>query len=265
MMAHTWSPEQYLRFEDERARPFLELTSRIRAEAPRTVADLGAGPGTQTALLARRWPQADVLAVDSSPEMIARAEGVPGVRAERGDLRDWEPEAPIDVLVTNAALQWVPGHLEFLERLVSLLAPGGWFAMQVPGNFDEPSHALRRELAAEEPYAEHLHHIASPASHDAATYLAALQRQRLEVDAWETTYLHVLHGPDPVFEWVSGTGARPTLHALPTALREQFAAEFKARLREAYPDTGHGVVLPFRRIFAVGRRTDRPRPPGRIL
>lgn len=255
-MVHTWNPEQYLRYGDERARPFLELTARITAEAPRRVVDLGAGPGTQTALLAERWPEAEVTAVDSSPEMISRAQKVPGVHAEQGDLRDWVPAAPVDVLVTNAALQWVPGHLKILPRLVSLLAPGGWLAMQVPGNFEEPSHTLRRDLAAEEPYAAHLHDIASPASHDAATYLAALQQLGLEVDAWETTYLHVLHGPDPVFEWVSGTGARPTLQALPGPLRERFAAEFRSRLREAYPDTGNGVVLPFRRIFAVGRRTE---------
>ena len=255
-MAHTWNPEQYLRFGDERARPFLELTARIGAEAPQRVADLGAGPGTQTALLAERWPEAEVLAVDSSPEMIARAASLPGITAQSGDLRDWEPAAPLDVLVTNAALQWVPGHLDILPRLVAMLAPGGWFAMQVPGNFEEPSHALRRDLAGEAPYAAHLHGITSPASHDAATYLRALQELGLEVEAWETTYLHVLHGPDPVFEWVSGTGARPTLQALPEPLREQFAEEFRARLRTAYPETGHGVVLPFRRIFAVGRRSD---------
>lgn len=255
-MAHSWDPEQYLRFADERARPFLELISRIRAEEPDRVADLGAGPATQTGLLAERWPGAEVIAVDSSPEMITRAREVPGVRAELGDLRTWAPNASLDVLVSNAALQWVPGHLEVLPHLVSLLAPGGWLAMQVPGNFEEPSHALRRELAAEEPFAEHLQEIASPASHDAATYLRALQELGLEVDAWETTYLHVLHGTDPVFEWVSGTGARPTLQALPDPLRERFTREFKARLREAYPETGRGVVLPFRRIFAVGRRTD---------
>ncbi|GAA4526878.1 methyltransferase domain-containing protein [Brachybacterium paraconglomeratum] len=253
-MAHTWNPEQYLRFGDERARPFLELTARISAANPQRVVDLGAGPGTQTALLAERWPDAEVLAVDSSPEMIARARAVPGILAEQGDLRTWEADGEIDVLVTNAALQWIPGHLELLPRLVEMLAPDGWFAMQVPGNFEEPSHALRRELAANEPYAGHLQGIAAPASHDAATYLGALQQLGLDVDAWETTYLHVLHGPDPVFEWVSGTGARPTLQALPTPLREQFATEFRRRLREAYPDTGHGVVLPFRRIFAVGQR-----------
>ena len=253
-MTHTWNPAQYLRFGDERARPFLDLLARIPAEAPQRVVDLGAGPGTQTALLARRWPRAEVLAVDSSPEMIARAATVPGISAVQADLRRWEPPGPVDVLLSNAALQWVPGHLELLPRLAGMLAPGGRLALQVPGNFDEPSHALRRELAAEAPYAEHLQEIASPSTHDAATYLAALQDLGLEVDAWETTYLHVLHGPDPVFEWVRGTGARPTLQALPEPLREHFAVELRARLREAYPDSGRGVVLPFRRIFAIGRR-----------
>jgi trans-aconitate 2-methyltransferase len=253
-MPHTWSPEQYLRFGDERARPFLDLTARIAADSPHRVVDLGAGPGTLTRLLAARWPGAEVLAVDSSPAMIERAGAVPGVAAQLGDLRTWSPPGPVDVLVSNAALQWVDGHLDLLPQLVGHLAPGGWFAMQVPGNFEEPSHRIRRELAAEEPFAAHVEGIASPASHDAATYLRALQDAGLEVDAWETTYLHVLQGPDPVFEWVAGTGARPTLQALPEALRPRFEEEFRARLRAAYPDRGRGVVLPFRRIFAVGRR-----------
>jgi trans-aconitate 2-methyltransferase len=235
-MPHTWSPEQYLRFGDERARPFLDLTARIAADSPHRVVDLGAGPGTLTRLLAARWPGAEVLAVDSSPAMIERAGAVPGVAAQLGDLRTWSPPGPVDVLVSNAALQWVDGHLDLLPQLVGHLAPGGWFAMQVPGNFEEPSHRIRRELAAEEPFAAHVEGIASPASHDAATYLRALQ------------------GPDPVFEWVAGTGARPTLQALPEALRPRFEEEFRARLRAAYPDRGRGVVLPFRRIFAVGRR-----------
>lgn len=253
-MTHTWDPEQYLRFGEERARPFLDLTARLGAEDPRHVVDLGAGPGTQTALLAARWPGALVTAVDASAEMVARASQVRGIRAQQGDLRTWQPPEQVDVLVTNAALQWVPGHLEILPRLVEMLAPGGWFAMQVPGNFEEPSHALRRELAAEAPYAQALAEVQDPASYDAGTYLRVLQTCGLDVDAWETTYLHVLHGEDPVFEWVSGTGARPTLQALPDDLRPAFEDELRDRLRAAYPDHGHGVVLPFRRIFAVARR-----------
>ncbi|PWH05560.1 trans-aconitate methyltransferase [Brachybacterium endophyticum] len=253
-MAHSWDPTQYLAFGDERGRPFLDLTARIGATSPSLVVDLGAGPATLTALLAERWPDAEVLAVDSSPHMLERARGVTGVRVEQADLRTWRAGRPVDVLVTNAALQWVPGHLALLPHLLEQVAHGGWLALQVPGNFEEPSHAIRRELAAQEPYAPHLADIDDPSSHDAEDYLRVLQQERCEVDAWETTYLHVLHGEDPVFDWVSGTGARPTLEALPADLRTRFAEEFKRRLREAYPDHGHGVVLPFRRVFAVAHR-----------
>lgn len=253
-MSHAWSPEQYLRFGDERGRPFTDLLARVGAASPQLVVDLGAGPGTLTALLTARWPEAAVLGVDSSPQMVERASAVDGIRAELGDLRTWQPPSPVDVLISNAALQWVPDHLQQLPRLAGLLAPGGWLALQVPGNFEEPSHTIRRDLAAEEPYAEHLAGVEHPASHETSTYLRTLQDLGLEVEAWETTYLHVLHGPDPVFEWVAGTGARPTLQALPAPLRGAFETEFRARLRAAYPDHGHGVVLPFRRRFAVARR-----------
>lgn len=252
-MSHTWDPDRYLAYADERGRPFVDLVGRIRADSPRTVVDLGCGPGNLTALLAERWPDAEVVGIDSSAEMIAKARAtVPGVRFEVGDVRDWAgSSAAADVLVSNATLQWVPDHLALLPRLVARVAPGGWFAFQVPGNFGEPSHTIRDQLAAEAPYAAHTAGVAVPSSHDAATYFRALQQAGCAVDAWETTYLHVLHGEDPVFRWVSGTGARPTLQALPEDLRPAFEDEFKRRLRAAYPDDGHGVVLPFRRIFVV--------------
>jgi trans-aconitate 2-methyltransferase len=252
-MTHRWDPDRYLTFADERGRPFVDLVARVGAEAPRTVVDLGCGPGNLTALLVDRWPGADILGLDSSPEMIARAGGVTGASFDVADLRDWEPSAPVDVLVSNATLQWVPDHLALLPRLVASLAPGGWFAFQVPGNLDEPSHTIRAELAAEAPYAAHTDGVAVPASHDPAVYLDALADLGCTVDAWETTYLHVLTGEDPVFTWVSGTGARPTLQALPDDLRPAFEAEFKVRLAAAYPQHDYGVVLPFRRIFVVAR------------
>lgn len=253
-MAHTWDPDHYLAFADQRGRPFVELVARVGATSPRTVVDLGCGPGNLTALLADRWPAAGVVGLDSSPAMIASARAA-GARAafEVADLRDWTPPAPVDVLVSNATLQWVPGHLELLPRLVGHVAPGGWFAFQVPGNFDQPSHTLRAALAAEEPYAEHTRGVAVPASHDPADYLDALAGLGCEVDAWETTYLHVLTGPDPVFTWVTGTGARPTLQALPDDLRPGFERELRRRLAAAYPERPSGVVLPFRRVFVVAR------------
>ena len=256
-MPHTWDPDRYLAYADERGRPFLDLIARIDAEAPRTVVDLGCGPGNLTALLAQRWPDAEVIGLDSSPEMIEKARAdVPGVRFEVGDLREWVSDdsgGRVDVLVSNATLQWVPGHLELLPRLVERVAPGGWLAFQVPGNFDEPSHTIRRDIADEAKYAAHTDGVAVPDSHDPAIYLEALAAAGCTVDAWETTYLHVLTGEDPVFTWVSGTGARPTLEALPPGLREEFESEFRARLRAAYPHRDYGVLLPFRRVFVVAR------------
>jgi trans-aconitate 2-methyltransferase len=161
------------------------------------------------------------------------------------------------VLVSNATLQWVPDHLALVSRLLEQVAPGGWFAFQVPGNFEEPSHVLRRELAAEAPYAEHVEGIAQPGSHDPVDYHDALAGPGVRLDTWETTYTHVLTGPDPVLTWVSGTGARPTLQALPDGLREQFVDEFRRRLAAAYPVRDDGtVLLAFRRVFVVAHRTD---------
>lgn len=253
-MPHTWDPDRYLQYGDERGRPFVELLARVGAEAPGSVVDLGSGPGTMTALLARRWPGATVTGVDSSPEMVEAARrDVPGVAFELGDARDFAPADPVDVLVSNATLQWVPSHLALLPRLVGTVRPGGWLAFQVPGNFGEPSHTLRTELAAEAPYRDHLGDVAVPSSHDPVDYLEALAALGCEVDAWETTYLHRLTGPDPVFAWVSATGARPTLQALPDDLRPDFEAEYRRRLAAAYPERPWGVVLPFRRVFVVAR------------
>jgi trans-aconitate 2-methyltransferase len=254
-MTHTWDPERYLTYADERGRPFVDLLQRVGASAPARVVDLGCGPGNLTRLLAERWPDASVEGHDSSPEMIARAAAdVPDVAFRAADLRDWRPDEPVDVLVSNATLQWLPDHLDLLPGLVAQVRPGGWFAFQVPGNFDEPSHTLRDEIAGHAPYAEHVAGVAVPSSHDPAVYLEALADLGCRVDAWETTYLHVLTGEDPVFTWVSGTGARPTLQALePVGLRERFEEEFRSRLREAYPPGPHGVVMPFRRVFVVAQ------------
>jgi trans-aconitate 2-methyltransferase len=250
-----WDPGQYLKYADERGRPFGDLISRVAAERPGYVVDLGCGPGNLTATLIHRWPTADVEGVDSSGEMIekATAVAVPGrLEFHVGDLRQWEPRRPVDVLVSNAALQWVPDHIRLLPKLVTFLAPGGWLAFQVPGNFCEPSHQILRELAGEARWG--LGDIAFPSSHPPVDYAAALAAVGCAVDAWETTYLHILSGADPVFEWISGTGARPVLAALDRRARAEFSAVFKARLREAYPPRDYGTVLPFRRIFTVARR-----------
>jgi trans-aconitate 2-methyltransferase len=252
-----WDPNQYLKYADERGRPFAELVARVGARAPRHVVDLGCGPGTLTAGLVEHWPSAIVEGVDSSPAMIEKeaAAAVPGrLEFRLADLRQWQPRRPVDVIISNATLQWVPDHLELLPKLVATLAPGGWLAFQVPGNFAGPSHRILRDLAAEKRWG--LDEIAFPSSHEPIEYADALAALGCLVDVWETTYMHVLQGSDPVFEWISGTGARPVLAALQPDVRAEFVDIFKVRLREAYPPRHYGTVLPFRRIFAVAHCSD---------
>jgi trans-aconitate 2-methyltransferase len=256
-----WDPEQYLRFGDERSRPFYELVGRIAAEDPGTVVDLGCGPGTLTAALARRWPDAEVRGIDSSAEMIEAALALPAAAGGRlsfalGDVREFAPDGGVDVIVSNAVLQWVPDHLPVVARWAGYLRPGGWLAFQMPGNFDQPSHEAIRDLAGTNRWRPLLAGVRlNRQAADPAEYLDLLARAGLEVDAWETTYLHVLHGDDPVVDWYKGSGLRPVISELPPDLVEEFLAEFRARMAAAYPAAPYGTVFPFRRVFVVAARS----------
>jgi trans-aconitate 2-methyltransferase len=262
-----WDPHQYALFGTHRGRPFADLLARVDAPAPRLVVDLGCGDGPLTLGLADRWPDARVVGVDSSPQMLAAARALDTdgrVEWVEACAEDWEPAdlgSPVDVLVTNAALQWVPTHRALLSRWVDALAPGGWFAMQVPANFDAPSHRLMREAAARHtraadllPALERAAAVASPAE-----YLGDLAALGLDADVWRTSYLHVLDPSgaqrSPVLEWVTGTGLRPVLALLTDdAERAAFLDDYVTALDRAYPRQPWGVVLEFSRIFAVGRR-----------
>jgi trans-aconitate 2-methyltransferase len=251
-----WDPTTYLEFADERSRPFVDLVGRVKVADPKVVVDLGCGPGQLTASLAVRWPKAQILGLDSSPDMIRQAAKLAGPRLsfQLQDLRSWQPATPVDVIISNATLQWVPEHRELMPMLTSALGPNGWLAFQVPGNFNEPSHRLLRQLAADPRYAPELTGVVWPSSADAVAYLDDLADLGCSVDGWETTYLHVLNGPNPVFRWICSTGARPVLQALPDDHRAQFVAEYQELLNEAYPPRPYGTVLPFRRIFIVAQR-----------
>ncbi|WFE39609.1 trans-aconitate 2-methyltransferase [Micromonospora sp. WMMD998] len=253
-----WDPNTYLRYGDERSRPFHDLLARVGAERPRAVVDLGCGPGTLTATLAERWPGSRITGVDSSPEMIARADDLDTpVTFGVCDVRDWRPAPDVDVLVANAVLQWVPGHRDLLARWATELPAGAWLAFQVPGNFAAPSHLALREVAGRGRWREPLAGLLRAAPVDEPVgYAALLTGADCAVDAWETTYVHLLPaaGADhPVLAWMEGTALRPVRAALDAAGWADFRAELGAVLAEAYPVRQGQVHFPFRRIFVVAR------------
>ena len=255
-----WDPGQYLRYADLRGRPFVELTGRIAAESPSYVVDLGCGTGELTALLAERWPDATVVGVDSSPDMVdaAQEHALPGrLSFECADLREWSPDRKVDVVTANAVLQWVPGHVDLLGDIAAWLTAEGWLAFQVPDNFTEPSHTLLRELRLSPRWRDRLGDGADRTAgvERPETYLRALRELGLEPDVWQTTYLQVLPGDDAVLEWVKGTALRPVLTLLEDETeRQEFLDEYAAALRDAYPRETFGTVFPFRRTFAVATR-----------
>jgi trans-aconitate 2-methyltransferase len=250
-----WDPAQYGRYSSERSRPFFDLTAQIGAISPSTVVDLGCGSGELTATLANRWPSARVSGVDSSTEMIAAAPPDGQVSFSVGTAEQFDAHG-VDVLVSNAVLQWVPGHLQLLSRWADELNAGGWLAFQVPANFSSPSHRLMRELSESSRWRPRLgrtlRHDDAVAEPDA--YLDLLIRAGLIATVWQTTYFHVLPGEDPVLEWVRGSGLRPVLQALDEPEREEFVAEYAAALRRAYPQREYGTVFPFIRTFAVAHK-----------
>jgi trans-aconitate 2-methyltransferase len=250
-----WDPEQYGRFADHRARPFFDLVTQVRAQSPAAVVDLGCGPGELTVSLAQRWPQARVRGIDSSPQMIERAPSEAGVEFVLGDAHDFDATGT-DVLISNAMLQWVPNHVRLLSAWAQQLNPGGWLAFQVPANFDAPSHRLMRELAASPAWRELLQGVLQRPDTVAepGAYLDLLVAHGLHVDVWQTEYLHVLEGEDPVLEWVRGTGLRPVLAALDEADAAEFSRQYGERLRIAYPARAYGTVLPFKRTFVVAQK-----------
>ena len=268
--APTWDPQQYLRHSGHRTRPFLDLLARVprlpNNDRPARIADLGCGPGNVTILLADRWTDACITGFDLSPDMLERAEKdyagtTPGggwLDFRTADAAHWTPQEPYDLIVSNAALQWVPNHPESFAGWIDGLAPGGVLAFQVPGNFGSPSHALLGELCDTPEWRGRLGEQGRRFVHvlDPGEYLARLADLGCETDVWETTYYQLLTGEDPVLDWVKGTALRPVLTALdddPDAA-DAFLAQYRDLLREAYPPGPRGTVFPFRRIFAVARK-----------
>lgn len=253
-----WDPHQYLRFGDERTRPSVDLVSRIAVERPSTVADLGCGPGNSTRVLRRRWPEALVVGVDSSVEMIeaARAQD-PEASWTVSDVEDWRPESAFDVVFSNATLQWLPDHADLIERLFGYVAPGGAIAFQIPSADFALVYSLIREIALGGPWASRIAGALGTFTMEApGFYYDLLAPAARSVDMWTTRYYHVLDSPAAVVDWIASTGLRPFREVLESeAERQSFVERLHERVRDSYLLQRDGRVLfPFERLFMVAYR-----------
>lgn len=254
----SWSAQQYSKFENERNRPVLDLLAHIPTENVYTAADIGCGPGNSTELLLAKYPQARVIGMDSSEDMIAAArKRLPDIRFDVADISTWEEKGPFDIILANAALQWVPDHSNIFPELINKLSPGGSLAVQMPDNFDEPSHRLMREVASSGPWKEKLSSSSTRVKRETAEwYNQELRGIVSKLDIWRTTYYHSLGGgADAIVEWFKGTGLQPFLNPLNENERTEFIGQYKTAIGNAYTIFTDGtVVLPFPRLFIVATR-----------
>ncbi len=255
-----WDPTLYRRFSDQRLRPALELLDRIALASPSVIYDLGCGPGQITRIISEKWPSAAVFGVDNSKEMLEQAAAQPGkIQWIEADIRTWSPDRPPDLLYSNATLHWVEDHHVLFPRLAGFLQPAGCLAVQMPLSWGAPSHRLMRETLANGGVngtalgTEELRRtIARDWVASAHAYYDILAPRARSIDIWETEYLQILDGDDPVLEWVKSTGLRPILSGLDDRAREIFLVDYARRLREAYPKRLDGRTLyPFRRLFMI--------------
>lgn len=254
--AVTWSAGLYRRFEDERTRPARDLVGAIPLAEARVAVDLGCGPGNSTEVLAARYPQARIIGLDSSADMVRAArERLPQFEFAVADIADWQADTAVNVVLANAALQWLPDHATLYPRLLSQLSPGGCLAVQTPDNLGEPPHRLARELADSPLFRARLGGVRHPDRHDAGWYHALLQPLAPRVDVWRTTYYHVLADHDAVVAWFQASALRPYLAALDADGQARFLARYREAIAGAFPAQADGrVLLPFPRLFLVAQR-----------
>lgn len=253
-----WNSKLYLKFERERTRAARDLIAHIPDFSPRGVFDLGCGPGNSTELLTARFPDASVVGIDLSDEMldVARAR-VSEAAFVKDDIATWRPREPAGLIFANAALHFVTDHRARLLELVSDLSDGGILAVQMPDNIHDVSHALMRMVAADGPWANRLVPIAKTRVlvGGLVEYYELLSRKCAKLDIWHTTYVHALDGVDDIVDWFEGSALRPFLEALNADEREAFLARYRLELDAAYPSQSDGkVLLRYPRLFLVARK-----------
>jgi trans-aconitate 2-methyltransferase len=243
-----WDASQYLKFEDDRNRAARDLLTQVPLQRVRLAIDLGCGPGNSTEILVARYPEARIIGLDSSQDMLNQArQRLPACEFIEGDVTNWKPSAPPDLFFANATFQWVPDHPGVMKRLVEDLPEGGVLAAQMPDNTREPSHLLMRKIAGDEGAREDL----PPPE----VYYDVLKPLCRRVDIWHTIYNHSLAGPAAIVEWFRGSALRPFLKPLDGAAQKEFLVAYTREIAAHYQTRPDGqVLLRFPRLFVVATR-----------
>ncbi|MCW5980224.1 MAG: methyltransferase domain-containing protein [Bryobacteraceae bacterium] len=253
-----WDAGTYLKFARERTQPAIDLARRIELHEPKRIVDLGCGPGNSTEVLRRRWPMAEIAGLDSSPAMIAEARrGYPRGTWILADARSWTAPEPFDLVFSNALFQWLPDHAALCRHLLEQVAPGGALAVQAPAHYDSPLHREILDVSRDPAWNHRMEAARTALTRESPSfYFDVCSSLASRVDLWETTYYHVIDGPEAVLEWFRGTGLRPFLEALaPGDERLRFERMLLERYAATYPRRPGGRVLfPFKRLFFIAYR-----------
>ena len=252
-----WNSEQYLKFKKDRTQPSIDLANRLDFKKPQRIIDIGCGPGNSTAVLKKRYPDAYVLGVDFSPNMIEKA------KSEHSDIdfmlfdatKDFEKlDEKFDIVFSNACIQWVPNHKKLLADMMSILNPDGIMAIQVPMNFEEPIHKILSELITDKKWSGRFEPRIFYTLNE-SKYFDILSEQTKNFEIWKTIYCHRMPSHQSIIEWYKSTGMKPYLDVLNEEEKKEFTADVLKKVSKEYPVQANGeIIFKFPRFFMLAKK-----------
>ncbi len=256
-----WDSRQYLQYANERTQPAVDLVKRIPLEAPASALDVGCGPGNSTAIVKAQFPDACVLGIDNSEDMLAKARAQYGseIEFQHCDITTGLSKVRLgfDIVFSNACLQWVPDHRRILPTLYGLLNPGGVLAVQIPKNGDSPLYKAMDEVVAEAKWNFNAAEVAYNKSLSSEEYFDILSSLTDDFTMWESVYYHRMKSHAALVDWIKGTKLRPYLNLLDEGCQKELENEIVQRVIPLYPVQGNGeVIYRFRRLFFMAIKSN---------
>jgi trans-aconitate 2-methyltransferase len=253
-----WNPDRYLKFKNERTQPSIDLVSRIDFADPKTIIDFGCGPGNSTQVLVNRWPKARIIGLDNSPAMIAKArKDYPEQEWVLADAASYEPDVKVDIVFSNAAIQWIPNHKKLINKFYNLLSDNGIVAVQMPQFWDMPVGKIIKKVSKDSRWISQTEKASKLIRiHDYSFYYNRLYVLFKKVEIWETYYMHTLDSQMSIIDMIISTGMKPYLEKLDSdEAKREFIDEVLKGIQKFYSLQKDGkVIFPFKRLFFISRK-----------